>query len=378
MTPTASNCVPSSSTFSTSWALASLCGLALFSSASTNGLAQGCVATRGAGLCSIHGAAEGGIPASGDWQASVGYRWLHSDRHFVGDREQKQRQQLGNEVINDSHFIDASISYNFTPRYSTTLVLPFVYSDRSSLYEHDRVNRHHSQAGGLGDLRLTGYAWLWDPASKPNGNVQVGVGLKAPTGDYKATDTFISAKGPVKGWVDQSIQPGDGGWGFTVEANGWRKLFDRTFAYAQGYYLFNPQDQNGTPTTTGAFTRGNPYEQICSIPDQYMGRAGVSYVLLPSWGLQLSLGGRIEGVPVEDFIGDSNGFRRPGFSVGIEPGISFMKNKWTVSLTTPVALYRNRETSVADKRLSADTGIARHGDAAFADYVITFTVARQF
>ncbi|MBM3824727.1 MAG: hypothetical protein FJ404_17895 [Verrucomicrobia bacterium] len=258
------------------------------------------------------------------------------------------------------------------------MLLPFVYSDRSSLYEHDRLNRHHTQAGGIGDARLSAYAWIWDPATKPNGNLQVGLGFKVPTGDYKATDTFISATGPVTGYVDQSIQPGDGGWGFTLELNGWRKLFDKTFAYAQGFYLFNPQDENGAPTTTGAFSRGNPYEQITSIPDQYMLRAGLSYVLLPSWGLQLSLGGRVEGVPVEDVIGDNTGFRRPGFSVGIEPGISLMKNKWTVSLTAPVALYRNRERSIADQRWSADSGTYRHGDAAFADYVITFTVAREF
>lgn len=356
--------------------LAALGGI--LAAGSTQSLAQGCVATRGAGLCSIHGASHEGIPAKGDWSVGVSYRWLHSDKHFVGDREQKQRQVLGNEVINDSHFIDTSVSYNFSSRFSTTLVLPFVYSDRSSLYEHDRRNRHHSSASGLADVRLSAYAWVWDPAKTPDGNLQFGLGLKAPTGDHEVMDTFISATGPVRGYVDQSIQPGDGGWGFTVEMNGWRKIVERTFAYGQLFYLFNPEDQNGTPTTTGAFSRPNPYEQISSVPDQYMARAGVSFVLLPSWGLQLSLGGRIEGVPVEDLIGSNNGFRRPGFSVGIEPGISLMKNKWTVALTTPVALYRNRETSVADERWSNDTGIARHGDAAFADFVVNFSVSRQF
>ncbi|MBM3824726.1 MAG: hypothetical protein FJ404_17890 [Verrucomicrobia bacterium] len=88
-----------------------LAGVVLLGIGSTSALAQGCVATRGAGLCSIHGASHSSIPDHGDWEATLGYRWLHSDRHFVGDREQPQRQDLGTEVINDSHFFDLSLRY---------------------------------------------------------------------------------------------------------------------------------------------------------------------------------------------------------------------------------------------------------------------------
>ncbi|HEV8544343.1 MAG TPA: hypothetical protein VGR78_18290 [Verrucomicrobiae bacterium] len=37
-----------------------------------------------------------------------------------------------------------------------------------------------------------------------------------------------------------------------------------------------------------------------SIPDQYLGRAGLSYEIWPSQDLSLSLGGRVEGVPAHD------------------------------------------------------------------------------
>ncbi|MFM7103753.1 MAG: hypothetical protein ACKO3N_21620, partial [Verrucomicrobiota bacterium] len=73
-----------------------------------------------------------------------------------------------------------------------------------------------------------------------------------------------------------------------------------------------------------------------------------------------------------------NGFRRPGYAVSVEPSLSLMKAGWTVSVSTPVAVYRNRERSVADYRWSADTGVFRHGDAAFADYTVLATVARSF
>jgi hypothetical protein len=48
------------------------------------------------------------------------------------------------------------------------------------------------------------------------------------------------------------------------------------------------------------------------------------------------------------------------------------------NLTTPVALYRNRERSVPDKQWAAATGIPRHGDAAFADYLVMATISKRF
>ena len=44
----------------------------------------------------------------------------------------------------------------------------------------------------------------------------------------------------------------------------------------------------------------------------------------------------------------------------------------------PIAVYRNRPQSVADKRTTADTGVYRHGDAAFADFFVTLGVSRRF
>jgi hypothetical protein len=339
-------------------------------------LAQGCVAVRGAGNCASNPAGLTNLLDS-KWLASVSYRWLHSDRHFVGDVENTSRQLIGNQVVNDSHFIDLGVSYSFTPRYSVSVALPFVRHDRSSWYEHTRTNRFASQSGGLGDARLTFSTWILDPAKLPSGNLQVGIGVKAPTGDYAATDTFTTISGPVIGYVDQSIQPGDGGWGITLEVNGYQTIAGGVYAYGQGFYLANPRDVNGTSTRSGT-TRGNPYEQITSVPDQYLVRGGLGYAIPWVKGLAITLGGRVEGVPVYDVIGNENGFRRPGFSVGIEPGISWMPGHWTFSLSAPVMMYANRQQSVADKRFGTDTGTHRHGDAAFASFLISFSASRAF
>lgn len=399
----------------------SLLTLSLLSTQSAQ--AQGCVAVRG-GMCMLPGAghfSEDAL-ADQDWQVSLSYRWLHSDRHFVGDEEQVQRKAAGTEVINDSQFVDLTFSYQITPRFSAAVTLPFMYHDRSSFYEHSGgspatgAKRGNSQASGLGDARVTGYAWIWDPTKMPKGNIQVGLGIKAPTGDYEATDTFNTPRGPELHYVDQSIQPGDGGWGFTGEIFAYREIFKNATVYLQGFYLFNPKGENGTSTETQnprgrtitalnrtlasatataqqkataqarldaatALGYNNYYslEDVMSVTDQYLGRGGLTYMLVPSWGFAVSLGARIEGVPVNDAIGDTDGFRRPGYTISIEPGISMMRGRFSAAINAPVALYRNRQKSEADHRWDQITGtINNGGDAAFADFLITASVGYKF
>ena len=367
----------------------------VLSQSQSTALAQGCVAVRGSSMCMVHPGdsshPEDSDLASGDWIASIAYRWLHSTRHYVGEVEQTARQDKGNQVINHSSFVDAAIQYSFTPRLSAALTLPFATSDRSSLAPTNYGSiRYYTHATGIGDMRLTGYAWLWDPA-KPGlkGNIQVGLGLKAPTGDKGVSDTFLTANGPVSHPVDQSIQPGDGGWGFAIELNAYREILPRTVAFLQMSYLFNPENQNGVLTwrdnnslTPGKVTAtpsaASYYEHFMSIPDQYFARGGVAYTVVPKWGLSVSLAGRIEGVPVEDLIGSSDGFRRPGFAVAIEPGIQIMKGRYTFNFAVPFATYRNRERSLADQAASAVSGKDVHGDAAFADYVVTASLSVRF
>ena len=51
-----------------------------------------------------------------------------------------------------------------------------------------------------------------------------------------------------------------------------------------------------------------------SISDQYLLQAGIARPIHKIHGLSWSLGPRMEGVPARDLIGDSLGFRRPGFA----------------------------------------------------------------
>lgn len=333
-------------------------GLLIFLSSPADVFSQGCVIARGAGSAMI---LEGeGFLEAHQWQASVSYRYFHSHRHFVGTEEQYYREDEDTQVENHSHFIDLTATYAVTKRIWLNLTVPFVYHDRSSLYEHDRMHRYHTQSGGLADVRLTGIVWLLNPDTYHAGNFAVGVGLKAPTGDYKATDIFMRPDGPTLRYVDSSIQPGDGGWGIVLEAQGFHHIVGNANAYLNASYLINPREM--VPDTG------------FSVPDSYLLRGGVDYAIWPSQGLSLSLGGRVEGVPPQDAIGGSLGRRRPGYIVSIEPGITYTHGKFSATITAPVAVIRNRQQSYPESLRPDD----RHGDAAFADYTINASFAYRF
>jgi hypothetical protein len=58
--------------------------------------------------------------------------------------------------------------------------------------------------------------------------------------------------------------------------------------------------------------------------------------------------------------------------VSIEPGLSYSSLKNTYFVSVPIATHRNRIKSANDWK----TG--RHGDAAFADYLISVSVTHRF
>ena len=76
----------------------------------------------------------------------------------------------------------------------------------------------------------------------------------------------------------------------------------------------------------------------------------------------------MEGVPPEDAFGESQGARRPGFAVSIEPGLTLGYKRASFNLTAPVAMYRNRQKNYQD----------RAGDAAFADFLIQSSITYRF
>jgi len=344
----------------------------IVSSLKTQG--QGCVAIRSTGgYCSMQQA------DSSKWQLSINNRYFKSFRHFVGTAEQKQRMDLGTEVINHSTATDIAIIHKIGSRWSLMLDLPILSNARSSLYEHSNVGRYTTHSFGVGDMRIALYRWLWNPEKLYRGNLQVGIGLKLPTGAYNYQDYFQLTDSTKRlGPVDQSIQLGDGGTGITLELNGFYNLTHSLGLYGNFYYLSNPREQNGVSTARGgvaSVSAINYGSDVMSVPDQMMIRAGVNYMVNR---VTFSAGLREECLPVYDLIGGSNGFRRPGKILTIEPGVTYAFSKVNVFAFVPTAISRNRTQSVPDKLATARTGKFTQGDAAFADYSINIGASFRF
>ena len=338
--------------------------------------AQGCVAIRSMGnSCSL------GKPGEDKgWQLNLNNRYFRSHKHFVGKEEQKERETNHTEVINYSYALDITGTRYFNSRWSMAFTLPILANSRSSLYEHGGNSagptaRHSTGSFGIGDLRLAVYHWLLDPSKHHKGNLQAGVGIKLPTGDYRYQDYFFrktsaGADTAILGPVDQSIQLGDGGTGFTVELNGYYAFSPHLSFYGNSYYLVNPREQNGVSTARGSApsaTATQFFFSTMSVPDQYMVRGGLNYM---AGKFNFSGGIRVEGIPSSDLLGGDKGFRRPGYVISAEPVASYSTRKVNYYVSVPVALERNRTQSYSDKLRTASTGTKVHGDAAFADYFI--------
>ena len=340
-------------------------------------VAQGCVAIRSnGGTCAMadhHFIKENN---GSSWILGINNRYFKSFRHFVGKDEQKQRVDQGTEVINHVFSSELSLSHPLNHRWSISFYLPIISNARSSLYEHDGVNRNSTHSFGIGDIRFAGYYWLIDPAKNPIVNVQLGLGLKLPSGDYRYQDYFHKNDSTkILGPVDQSIQLGDGGTGITLEANSYFSVSKKASLYFNGFYLANPRDVNGVSTSRGGTPSAATVSytsDVMSVPDQYMFRAGANYM---TNGFTISGGMRMEAVPAKDLIGNSNGFRRPGYVISVEPVIAYKLKSCQLYLSIPYAIVRDRTQSVPDKIRSEKTKVFYNGDAAFADYNVNFGIS---
>ena len=319
----------------------------------------------------VQGAA---YPEPGTWTASLGWRNQKSDRHFVGSHYEAQRDEQESQVINNLNMADLSLTYQATKRIQLSVGAPYVMATRSQALRSAGVNleRYQTQARGIGDIVVAARRWMMDPEKRANGNLQLGIGVKLPTGANNVTDTFRTLSAGVitnvVRTVDQSIQPGDGGFGILADFNWFQAVpAAKMSLYAGGAYLANPQETSRVLTY-----RNGAGENLMSIADQYLLRAGAAFAVPKSTSMSVSAGVRIEGVPVTDLFGGSAYFRRPGLAVSFEPSLHIGKGKHGITVGVPIAMYRNRFVSVPDKARGA------HGDAAFADYLVMGSYTRRF
>lgn len=372
----------------------------LFLMTSAKIYAQGCVAVRQMGGQNMTSTNSYTLEEN-EFQVGTNYRYFHSWRHFIGKEEQLERQlsggghdangkERGNAVNIYSHAIDLNFSYGLTNRIQLNATIPYVNNERSQVLRQvtpiKDTLRYSVFADGLADIRLSANFWVFDPTKVTNGNVMVGVGIKLNNGSYNRRDFAPQTNGTVKSVVmDQAIQPGDGGIGYTIELQAFRKLTNRVYGFANGYYLFNPKESNGSFKSLPK--PGLEGYEIYASPDQYFARLGFLAAVDKKENVTVSLAGRLEGIPAYDAFGGQVAYRRPGYVIAVEYGISYRFGKHGVSFFVPYNIVKNRIQSAADiasqnlqNAVITDPSKKVHvqGDAAFADYSINLGYTYRF
>jgi hypothetical protein len=109
------------------------------------------------------------------------------------------------------------------------------------------------------------------------------------------------------------------------------------------------------------------------VPDTYSGRLGAGYLPPFIENLFLSVGGRINGVTVRDLVGGGDPYwRRPGYEVYVEPGLTWTLGRNAASVSVPVRVYQKKLDSLLDQSLN------RHIGSDFAPYLVVASFARRF
>jgi len=319
----------------------------------------------------------GGLLKAGEWQVGVSFRSLHSFRDFQGSEAIPVPSPPALYASTHLNTVDIGVTYAVTNRFSISAGVPLQIGTRETSYEHDGVSLHTMRAAGVGDVRVTGSVWLLDPVRHPSANASVGLGVKTPSGDSDASDYSFRPSGKVLRPVDPAIQLGDGGWGALVTGQAFARIGARAAVFGQAAYLVSPREMNRTQSPYGDepdLTGGDIGYIVDSVPDQYFLRFGAQRTIAGARGLAASLALRLDGVPARDFVGGSDGYRLPGYSLALEPGLTIAQGRGVFALAVPIAIVRHASFSVADRR----TGNPIGGIAALADAVLNVSYSRRF
>jgi hypothetical protein len=286
---------------------------------------QGCVAIRNVAGVTPDLLFEN-VQPSDKWLLNFTNRYFEASSTYVGEK-----YITDSLVTNKIYTLNISALRLLNKGWSIAVSLPVSANSRRNSRDHSgslQMPKHTTRAFGIGDLRLTVYKWLLHPGVNKRWNIQAGLGIKLPTGDYKYQDYFYRKEdSTVMAPVDQAIQLGDGGTGLIGELSGFYSLTSNINLFANGYYLMNPRDQNGTSNLKGRNPTSNEIANnttVMSVPDQYSFRVGGNFQL-QKFSLTAAL--RYEKVPVNDLVGGNKGFRRAATIISAEPGITYTMQK---------------------------------------------------
>jgi hypothetical protein len=338
--------------------------LTIFSTA--NG--QGCVAVKN--LAGFGQFASLGFKETPDtWSLDI------NNRYFAAWNVYQGTKKIG---IDGNYLYEYAVNFELLKDLKNGWSLGFdlpIASNKTISTNNDGL-QHPMYAFGVSDIRFTVYKWLFDTQVPRKGNIQVGLGLKFPTGNYHTLDYWYYGGNPdTKALVPDNvaIQLGDGGTGITTAINAFY-IFNRTVSiYANLFYLISPANTNGVlayppgalPPSVDSLNKETT-NNVNSVPDNYTLRAGAN---LTFDRLVFTAGLRFEGAPAHDLIGEDDGLRRVGHIFSIEPGMEYKFKKAILYAFVTVPVERQTIETVPDERQQAITGVPFITPGHFANIV---------
>ena len=316
---------------------------------------QGCEPIRFTNPVNLGGVGQAYAQSGGQWQIGLSYRHLSSDEFFVGSESSPSSGPGGAPPEFKIHTFVADVGYAFNDQFRLRLAVPF--STGQLVVHLPPGSTSEQNATGIGDVSLMAEGWVLTPRTHQRGNIGFGLGFKAPTGSHT-----IKSNGNV---ADQTVQPGDGGWGILLGSQAFHMITERSNAYATGFYMISPKAESDV------LRGGVPW----SVPDVYSARLGASYDVQQDWGLSLSLGGRLDGIPVHDLVGggDDSTVKRTSQILYADPGLSVGQGRGTFTLSVPVRMWVNREKSELEQ---SNPSMVNGGG--FAKYLVFASYAWRF
>jgi len=307
----------------------------------------------------------GAAGTSGDIKAghgtlSIGYRNVYANQYFLNSQvfTQLNQEERPTRIWNT---VDLTGTYQLTKRVNLQATVPLQWNQATFLVPFTEGPlaesfRQRLSTAGVGDIVLMERTWLFDPENVKRGNVLFGLGLKLPTGNYRGGNTWTGGAPGV--WNNKpapmTILIGDGGVDVLAEILAYRIVkwpVRKTNVFAVGSYLISPRGTTGIPSQNlllGPPISTTPFTQnslVNTVPDVYSLRAGMivpspfkeNKYLRPLSGL---IAYRWDGSPQKDFIGNSNGFRQPGFFMAVELGLFYQHKRHLLQASSPISFLR--------------------------------------
>lgn len=295
------------------------------------------------------------------FQLSAGWRYTNANASYFDGHVNHDFTNLWKPKERLS-VLDVTAGYTVNSRLSVQATLPIVFNRFSQLFppQGSPLDRRVGWAAtDIGDMSLFGQYALLNPKKHPFENISLGLGMKIPTGSWNLRANIPDEVGlntTRRAMYPAIIQPGDGGTGVLVGYNAW-KIFRRpdllrnVTVYSSAVYLINPRDTNGTPSIIkelGVPLTPNFLDRLTnSVTDSWTMQVGAATKIPGTWnkpklkGLRFTTGLHWEGVARRDLIGGNHGFRQPGYTMSVAPGVVYAHGRDQLMLEVPIVFWRH-------------------------------------